>query len=476
MPNLNTSAYGGQEEKASSPLFTPVELQTKLDRLSEVNRLLKRKIFDFYTIFEISRQLNSTLDLNELLENILSACLSQLSPKWVMIFCQKEPKDKKLSLVKSAGENLSTESESTSGQEVKITLDLNPHFISFLKESNRPLFFDEIERESGFNAWEKRKWSRYKRFGAELLVPLVLKEKLIGILLLSRKISDSLYFENDLEFLDLLSNQAAVAVENALLYQSEKNINCELRKTQRQLIQTEKLAALGKLSASIAHEINNPLGIIKNYLEILSRRLSAEGGKEKKAQKDLQIIKEEIDRIAKILYQLLEFHRPRLKKPISVDLVSLLTHTINLVEKQFKNKNITFIKSFPDKISPVNGYPDELKQVFLNLLLNSKDFMHRGGEISVSLSEKEGEIEIEFSDTGCGIPPKNKSKIFEPFFTTKLDGKGLGLGLWVCYGIIERHRGTITLEKKDGRGTAFLIRLPISPEVDPAKRLTTNLQ
>ena len=452
MPNLEI-----QQEKTSSPVFLPTEVQTILDRLSEVNRLLKRKIFDFYTIFEISRQLNSTLDLNELLENILSACLSQLSPKWVMIFCQKESKDKKLSLVRSTGEICSAEGVSTSAQEAKITLDLNPCFISLLKESNRPLFLDEIEKESGFNAWEKRKWIRLKRFGAELLVPLVLKEKLIGILLLSKKISDSLYFENDLEFLDLLSNQAAVAVESALLYQSEKNANWELRKTQKQLIQTEKLAALGKLSASIAHEINNPLGIIKNYLEILSRKL-----KGRSTQKDMQIIKEEIDRIAKILYQLLEFHRPRLKKPISVDLVSLLTHTINLVEKQFKNKDILLVKNFPDKIPEVNGYPEELKQVFLNLLLNSKDFMPRGGEISISLSEKEKEIEIEFSDTGCGIPRRNKNRIFEPFFTTKADGKGLGLGLWICYGIIERHQGSITLEKKEGGGATFLVRLPIS--------------
>jgi signal transduction histidine kinase len=455
MPNLEI-----QQEKTSSPVFLPTEVQTILDRLSEVNRLLKRKIFDFYTIFEISRQLNSTLDLNELLENILSACLSQLSPKWVMVFCQKESKDKKLSLVRSKGEICSAEGVrlgQTSAQEAKMTLDLNPCFISLLKESNRPLFVDDIEKESGFSAWEKRKWSRLKRFGAELLVPLVLKEELIGVLLLAKKISDSLYFENDLEFLELLSNQAAVAVENALLYQSEKNANYELRKTQKQLIQTEKLAALGKLSASIAHEINNPLGIIKNYLEILSRKL-----KGRSTQKDIQIIKEEIDRIAKILYQLLEFHRPRLKKPISVDLVSLLTHTINLVEKQFKNKNIFLVENFPDKVSEIYGHPEELKQVFLNLLLNSKDFMPRGGEISVSLSENEGEIEIEFSDTGSGIPHKNKNKIFEPFFTTKADGKGLGLGLWVCYGIIERHQGSITSEKKEGRGATFLIRLPIS--------------
>jgi two-component system NtrC family sensor kinase len=117
-------------------------------------------------------------------------------------------------------------------------------------------------------------------------------------------------------------------------------------------------------------------------------------------------------------------------------------------------------RDLPENLPQVKGFEDEIKQVFLNLLMNSKDFMPQGGEILVWAHQTDDTVEIEFSDTGCGIPEKNISRVFEPFFTTKGEGKGTGLGLWICYGIVERHGGTIVAKRKD-KGTSFLITLPI---------------
>jgi len=216
------------------------------------------------------------------------------------------------------------------------------------------------------------------------------------------------------------------------------------------------LAALGQLSASIAHEINNPLGIIKNYLLILSESMK----KDDSNRPNLKVVKEEVDRIARIVKSLLDFCRPKSESMSILDMAEIIKQTASLVEKQFLKRNIVIKRSLPQNLPKVKGFDDEIKQVFLNLLMNSKDFMSQGGEIFISAHQNEDTVQIEFSDTGCGIPDENISKVFEPFFTTKEEGKGTGLGLWICYGIIQRHGGTIVAKRKD-KGTSFLITLPI---------------
>jgi len=132
---------------------------------------------------------------------------------------------------------------------------------------------------------------------------------------------------------------------------------------------------------------------------------------------------------------------------------------VSLVNKQFLRKKIRVKLQLPRSLPQVSGSGDQLKQVFLNLLINSKDFMPQGGEVTISARETEQEIEIEFSDTGCGIAEENISRVFDPFFSTKQEGKGTGLGLWICYGIMQRHGGTIQAVKKE-KGTNFLLTFP----------------
>jgi len=290
----------------------------------------------------------------------------------------------------------------------------------------------------------------------KLAAPLLMKERLLGILFLPSKISQADYFENDLEFLSLLMNQLTVALENAQLYQREREINEQLQKTQKLLVETEKMAALGKLSASIAHEVNNPLGIISNYLQILSIRKVPD----EVYTNYIKILKEEVSRIAGIVRQLLAFYRPHQEIITEVDINKVIAESMTLLSNQLANANIEIMLDTKRSLPKIQGSSEKLKQVLLNLIMNSKDFMPHGGRIDVSAREQKGNIILEISDSGPGIEEKNIPLLFEPFFTTK-QKEGTGLGLAVCYGIVQWHQGTITAANGENGGAKFTITLPI---------------
>ncbi len=459
--------------------------ENKINELAQSNRRLKRKIFDLYTIFEISRKLNSTLDPNELLEQMLLATIEQLGIRGAAILIQKDPIQKELSMFKIRG--IDVERHWNLNQ-LKLRQDSN--LSKVLLSQNEPLLLDEIRAHirkgsSGFAASplgdpgarlsigadqpgrSPIRGHRYERadqgkeirvleaLECELCIPLISKNQIRGILSLTEKTSDLPFTDSDLEFLSVLTGQFTSAVENAILYENQKSMNVELRRAQRQLIQSERLSALGQLSASIAHEINNPLGIIKNYILILSDSMKEEDPN----RSNLSAVAGEVDRIARIVKKLLDLCRPESENICDLDIADIISRTVSLVEKQFSKENITIKVNLPEDLPKVKGFDDQIKQVFLNLLMNSKDFMPQKGEITISGRKIDDTLEIEFSDTGCGIPEENISRVFEPFFTTKEEGKGTGLGLWICYGIIQRHGGTIVAKGKE-KGISFLITLP----------------
>jgi signal transduction histidine kinase len=443
-------------------------IENKVNQLTESNRRLKRKIFDLYTIFEISRKLGSTLDIDALLEAMLLSLIGQLGLDGAAIFIQKDPHKKELSMFKIKGIDLKEHPDFT---EFKFRQDSD--LVKLLLSENGPLLLDEIQvhikkgspdfvlASSGSSVPRAKDSGKEMKvleaLKCELCIPLVSKNQIRGILSLTGKTSGLPFTDSDLEFLSVLTGQFTSAVENAILYESQKNMNLELRRTQKQLVQSEKLAALGRLSASIAHEINNPLGIIKNYLLILSESMKNNAP----SQSNLKSVKEEVDRIARTVRSLLDFCRPKNENMSTLDIVEIINQTVFLVEKQFLKEKCVIKKDLPQNLPQVKGFHDEIKQVFLNLLMNAKDSMPQEGEILVLARQNEDTVEIKFSDTGCGIPEENISRLFEPFFTTKEEGKGTGLGLWICYEIIQRHGGTIVAKRKD-KGTSFLITLPIA--------------
>ncbi len=426
-------------------------MEDKINRLTQANRRLKQKIFDFYTIFELSRKLNSVLDLEVLLSEILSTLVEQLGIEKIAILLRRGPKQNKLSFLKLKGMQ-SKSFKKVNGLEISLNGELSKLFL-FARE---PLFLKEIQSLIKGSSSEK---DVLETLNCKLCVPLISRDELVGILILGPKKTNLRFVDSDIEFISVMADQLTVAVENAILYENQKNINAELRRTQKQLIQSEKLAALGQLSASLAHEINNPLGIIKNYILILSESIN----KSDPNLHNLKTIKGEVDRIARIVKSLLDFSRPEKNKMALLDLPTILKQTISLIDKEFLSRRIKINKELPENLSVVMGSEDQLKQVFLNLLVNAKDFMPDGGEITISAKNTDQRVEIEFSDTGCGIPEENVSRIFEPFFTTKQEGKGTGLGLWICYGILQRHGGTIQV-RRNKKGTSFLLTLPKGSE------------
>jgi signal transduction histidine kinase len=224
------------------------------------------------------------------------------------------------------------------------------------------------------------------------------------------------------------------------------------------LTRTEKLAALGQLAAGLAHEINNPLGGILVYSYLLLEDLAPEQPERIQVEKIIR----ETTRCKEIVQGLLEFSRHMPSKMLPLNINRLLEETISLVSDHLLFQNIKLVREFHEDLPPVSGDKNRLEQVFVNLLMNCGEAMSGEGALTVSTSGGPGRemLQIRIKDTGPGIPEGHLSRLFDPFFTTKEVGKGVGLGLSISYGIIQKHRGRVTVEKTGPQGTTFLVELP----------------
>jgi len=236
----------------------------------------------------------------------------------------------------------------------------------------------------------------------------------------------------------------------------------EIVKAQEQLINAEKLASLGRMAAGVAHELNSPLTGIVTFGHLMLKRLPPENTQD---IEDVRIIIEQAERCSKIVRGLLGFSRRTVAEKTKVDINKLVENTLLMVKNQAKFHNIVFELTLDNSLPQIMSDSNQLQQVFLNLLINAADAMEERGKIYISSRsvERDGKkfIEIEFTDTGPGIPEEIQGKIFEPFFTTKPVGTGTGLGLSVSYGIIKKHGGYVFVKSDLGRGASFFIQLPI---------------
>lgn len=432
------------KKKTVAAEAAPVESSERLNALTETNRHLKRKIFDLYTIFEINRNFNAVLDYQQLLDTFLFTSLAQVSALKAAIYLEDEINSDNFEMAKHRGSGKFPSQNQVFKKDTTLT--------NYLKKLNRPVRVEEITDQLTNESEQKI----LDHFSPGLVIPLIYQTRLTGLFLITDKMSNRPFIDDDLEFLSILANQISVAIENTRLYSAEKLASQQLRATQQQLVHSERLAALGEMSAKIAHEINNPLGIIKNYLLLTKNNLENTAA----ANENISIVSEEIDRIAKIVKELLDFHRPRGFEVKKVDVAKVLSDILILTERKLEAANIKLIKHFKPECQEIEASVENLKQVFLNLIINAIDVMEEGGELTVTTECNEEFVTIEFSDTGPGIAPEIIPRIFEPFFTTKSPTKGTGLGLSVCYGIIKRHNGEISF-KNLKKGGCFRIDLPI---------------
>ena len=267
------------------------------------------------------------------------------------------------------------------------------------------------------------------------------------------------------EMVDVLGKARADRLH--LLHTLEQQVEdrtAALKRAQDQLVQTEKLSSLGRLAASVAHEINNPLAGILTYAKLMVRLLEKEQVDEQTRTtcvRNLKLVQRETERCTAIVRNLLEFARQRPLALKEVDAAAVLEEALSLVSHQAKLQGVT-IERQVTSLPPLLADFGQLRQAFVNIVLNACEAMPAGGVVRIAgCPTGTGDaVEFTFADNGPGIPPDKLAKIFDPFFTTK--EKGTGLGLSVVYGIVERHGGTITVASQVGQGTTFTMRLPVA--------------
>jgi len=225
---------------------------------------------------------------------------------------------------------------------------------------------------------------------------------------------------------------------------------------EEQMTQTEKLTSLGLLAAGVAHEVNTPLAVISNYIQMLAKQMPEDDPRHNIIDK---IVKQTF-RASEIVNNLLNFSRTGAAELADIDVNRVVEETLSLVAHPLKTSQIHIVKQLGESLPPVRGSANKLQQVFLNLFLNARDAMPAGGMLEVRTAAHNGSVEVEVADTGAGIPREHIHRIFDPFFTTKANGRGTGLGLSVSYGIIKEHAGKIDVRSTPGKGTSFHVEFP----------------
>jgi signal transduction histidine kinase len=301
-----------------------------------------------------------------------------------------------------------------------------------------------------------------KRSETVMIVPLIVVNRLTGVMFLGNKTDGSRYDQADIDFLSTLANYGALAVEYALIYELQED---KLKK----LFHADQLTTVGELAAGAAHEIRNPLTSIRSTIQYLQRDLS----NEKKTL--VESIIEEVDRIDQIIKGLLSFSKSHELQMTKVNLEDIHNQSLSLLDAELRKHQITVKKECRLGSPIITGDASQLKQVFLNIFINSIQAMPNGGEISIAITDgskvkKHGIIIVSVRDTGRGIAANDLPKVFQPFFTTKESGTGLGLS--ISYGIVSKHGGTIEVESStslNDHSTTVSVQLPINQAYTAAR-------
>jgi signal transduction histidine kinase len=425
--------------------FDPRELLARAEskiRSHQLEETLQRRTQELEALLRVGEELNQHLEVNDLL-NLVPYLALDLLPGVLAAIYQFDENHKLLNF------NIQAKSNELPPYE----LDNDAIVNQFLTNTEAILWPGNIVLAH--------------EFVSGIAVPLSHGGNLLGMLMLVTQ--NGQYDENHLRLFAGIGRQAALTLRNAQLYEIQANYalhledmveakTTELHSAQQMLIRAEKLASIGHLAASIAHEINNPLQPIRINLEDMLEDIQNNAAIDIQAVKSTQ---ESVERIRRIVSQLLEFAGKRNTANTeleSLDLGELIEGVISLNRKFFEKENMRIVANLAPKLS-ILGNKDQLEQVFMNMVLNAKAAMDTGGTLQIGVEIDKSEALIQFIDNGSGIPNEQINRIFDPFFSTKANGTGLGL--FVSYGIIQGHHGTIEVKSKVNNGTTFTIRLPI---------------
>lgn len=416
-------------------------------------KVFRKKHLEFkQALTEFSRSLTLIVDLEQLKDNIIAKIREIIKVEHIFIYLIN-PDLNRFQLAKVRGVEIKNEDDFYFLPEEPLIrwFAVNK---TYLIVSEKPQIF------SFFNSQEQE---LIRNTRIDFIFPLIAMNRVTGLVCLGKKISHDKFNREEIELLTTLLGQVSLAFENAFLYQQQK---ARLKKMYR----ADRLATLGQLAAGAAHEIRNPLTYIRSTMQYLQRTITDA------TKKDLVVgLIQEVDRINEIIEGLLSFSKQSRPETEQVNLKALLEQTIALVATSAKQRNIVIDYQFNAQEGQLRADPSQLKQVFLNLIMNALQAMDEGGklQIVVESSRKEGLFSSEppakyiitFQDTGEGIEKEHLDHVFDPFFTTKKDGTGLGLS--ISYGIIQQHGGEIEIEsvsKKENlevHGTKVTVSLPI---------------
>jgi len=306
-----------------------------------------------------------------------------------------------------------------------------------------------LDRQPGvFDYLDPEEQELFRRLRLNVAVPMISLNRLTGILLLGFDGSLRRLGRSDLELLGLLARQASLAFENTALYR-------EQRERLDRLHRAERLASVGQLAAGVAHEIRNPLTAIRSTMQYLLQGLDASEPKHQLVEELLS----EVDRINNTVGSLLSLSQSGELRMTEIDLLDPLSKAVQLLRARAREQEVEIATALPPEPVLVLGDAGQLKQVFLNLLLNAIQSMPGGGKVRVMVTTKGG-AEVRISDSGPGIAADKLRQVFDPFFTTKSDGTGLGLS--ICHSIVEQHQGEIEMESEGGNGTTVVVRLSLA--------------
>jgi signal transduction histidine kinase len=386
-------------------------------------------------LFSISTEIFSTLQLDEVLQRVAAhACRLMNARVSSLLLIDKEAGAMRPAATYGASDAYLAQPDR------EVAASLTGEVI----RTGLPLYITDVRQETQYPVAEL---AQREGLCSLLSVPLRTKTEVIGVLNVFTG-EPRCFDEDDIQLLNLLANHSAIAIENARLYRDEMEARERLR-------QSEKLAALGKLSAGLAHELRNPLNTVSMLVYAMNHTLTADG----QLSADLQVVQRELRRMSLLLEQFLEFAKPRPPHFRRERMEEIMEETLLLISPEARTRGIMVYKEWEKPLPTVWVDGAQIKQVLLNLLLNALQAMSNGGKVTVRIHVSGGSLLTSITDEGIGIPPEVRANLFQPFFTTKRGGTGLGLS--ISQRIIEGHNGRLRIFSQPGAGTTVVVRLPL---------------
>jgi two-component system NtrC family sensor kinase len=414
-------------------------------RVRRSEQALRQRNRELAALIEINRVLTSSLDLDQILGATVQGIREILQVEVGSLVLVDEEEDKLV---------FRTTFSPDRGWITGGTIQPGAGIVGYVVQSGESRLVNNVERDPHFSPDVDEEAGITSR--AILCVPLTIQDRVIGAIEVINKL-DGTFTARDQELLQAMAASVAVAVENANLYSELADFATELERSQAQLVQAEKMAAIGRLAASIAHEINNPLQAVHNSLHLsLHRGLDVD-----KRQQYVRMAQVEVERLIEIVQRMLDFYRPSRGRAAPVDVNDIVANVLTLTQKRLEHGGVRVHTRLSPDLPALPVVADQITQVFLNLIINAIEAMPSGGDLALqTMGAEDGRwVLVYFRDTGHGMTPEQITNLFEPFYTTKSDGTGLGLA--ISYGIVERHNGTIEVTSQPGKGTTFVVKLPV---------------